>query len=62
MTRCHPRVSKVVVSYGKVCKGPLHPRKEISKILVEWEKRLKETQPGVGLDEKHKIPQWRCRY
>jgi hypothetical protein len=34
MIRCHPRALKVMVSYEKVYKGPLHPRKERSKILV----------------------------
>jgi hypothetical protein len=37
------------VNLGKVCECLLHLRKERSKILVEWRKRLKETRLGVGL-------------
>jgi hypothetical protein len=49
MARHRPRAPKRVVSLGKVCEGPLHLRKEISKSLVEWGKWLKETRLGVGL-------------
>jgi hypothetical protein len=38
-----------VVSLGKICEGPLHPKKERSMSLVEWEKWLKETRLGVDL-------------
>jgi hypothetical protein len=37
-----------VVSHGKVCEGPIHLCKEKKHELVKWEKRLKETQLGVG--------------
>jgi hypothetical protein len=49
MARRRSRAPKYVVSLGKVCKGPLHLRKERNKSLVEWEKWLKETQFGVDL-------------
>jgi hypothetical protein len=49
MARHHLRALKHVMSLEKVCEGPLHLRKERSKSLVEWEKWLKETRPGVGL-------------
>jgi hypothetical protein len=49
MARRRSRAPKCVVSLGKVCKGPLHLRKERNKSLVEWEKWLKETRFGVDL-------------
>jgi hypothetical protein len=48
MARHRPRVPKRLVSLGKVCEGPLYLRKERSKSLVEWAKRLKETRLGVS--------------
>jgi hypothetical protein len=38
-----------MVSLGKICEGPLRPKKERSMSLVEWEKWLKETRLEVGL-------------
>jgi hypothetical protein len=61
MAQCHPRAPNLVVSLGKVCKGPLCPCKERSKILVEWEKWLKETQLRVDIDEQFKLPQRKRR-
>jgi hypothetical protein len=49
MASHRPRALKRVVSFEKVCEGPLRLRKERSKSLVEWEKWLKETRLGVGL-------------
>jgi hypothetical protein len=49
MARRHPRAPKCVVSIGKVCEASLHIRKERSKILVEWEKWLKESRLEVDL-------------
>jgi hypothetical protein len=49
MARHRPRAPKRVVSFGKVCEGPLRLWKERSKSLVEWGKWLKEIRLGVGL-------------
>jgi hypothetical protein len=43
MIRRRPKAPKRVVSFGKVCEGPLRLRKERSKSLVGWRKWLKET-------------------
>jgi hypothetical protein len=48
MARHRPRAPKHVVSFGKVCEGRLHLRKERNK-LVDQRKWLKETRLGVGL-------------
>jgi hypothetical protein len=48
MVRRRPRAPKHVVSFGKVCEGQLHLRKERSK-LVDQRKWLKETRLEVDL-------------
>jgi hypothetical protein len=48
MARCRPRALKLVVRLENFYEGPLHLRKERSK-LVDREKRLKETRLRVDL-------------
>jgi hypothetical protein len=48
MARRRPRALKCVMSFGKVCEGRLHLRKERNK-LVDREKWLKETRLIVYL-------------
>jgi hypothetical protein len=60
MARCRPLAPKIVVNHGNVCECLLHLRKERSKLLDQWN-WLKETQRGVHLGEKLKLPQQRHR-
>jgi hypothetical protein len=57
MARRHPRALKVVVSHEKVYEVPFCLHKERSKILVKWEKWLKETRLGVSLGGQLKLSQ-----
>jgi hypothetical protein len=61
MARCRPRAPKHVVSFGKVCEGPLCLRKERRKSLVKWGKVVERDPAWSWPCEQLKLPQRRCR-